>query len=109
MILNIGGAQMASREMGRGEYSAIQLHDSVIVLASGLAPTPGYVVWLQQVRNEIDFVLYWVAPEGIQPELETPFEVRAAFTESAVVKVVHVQDRDGNHDVHVVQKKGFYS
>ncbi len=93
-------------ELGVGKYSAEQVPGAVIIHAWGETPTPNYKVWLQPGPEDIFppiYDLWWLAPGGVQPQIETPFHVHAAFAAEEPIRSVTVRDANGSHTVPVEQ------
>ena len=90
-------------QLGKGQYRAVQLHDVVVIRATGDKPTPTHDVCL--VRSPLtifppQYSLMWKST-GHGPEVETPYSTSAWFPAKERVERVIVSDRDGRHEVAV--------
>ncbi|HJR68349.1 MAG TPA: hypothetical protein VJ802_18105 [Gemmatimonadaceae bacterium] len=91
-------------ELGRGEYTAFQLHGQVTIQASGFTPTSGYRVWLQLRPEDVFPPMYeltWMPPDGPTLPALAPFVAGTSFAAAVHVPRVTVLDADGAHEVNV--------
>jgi hypothetical protein len=89
-----------------GTYRAQQVPGAVIVFADGTHPTSGFDVFLKELPIRVfppEYGLWHVAPQGMVPQVITPFSVHASFAATERVEAVVVHDVTGRHEVLVEQ------
>lgn len=94
------------RELCHGEFRAEQKGKTVTIVAKGTHPTGGYKTFFEQSPEKIlppQFVLTHIKPTGIVTQAFVPFEKKASFISSDIIKIVIVRDAKGEHEVSVKQ------
>ncbi|PRP96782.1 hypothetical protein ENSA5_35560 [Enhygromyxa salina] len=90
--------------LGTASYRARQVGKMIVLFAVGDTPTPNYKVWLQAAPEPGEartYELWWLAPEGPQIQLLTPFSVHSSFRTDRDLESVRVRDAAGTHEVAV--------
>ena len=103
---NIAETGAYGSELGRANYRAEQVRDTVIIFAMGWHPTPGYVDCFEQLPIRIfppQFALRTIPPTGMVIQMLTPFAIWVMFGASDPVESVTVHDADGAHEIKVEQ------
>jgi hypothetical protein len=91
-------------------YRAQQVPGVVMLTATGLHPTSGYVTFFEQALIDVfppEFTLWHVRPGGIVLEVFTPFVVAITFKAAKPVEKIVVHDAAGKHEVAVEQVPDF--
>jgi hypothetical protein len=101
----VNGKLAGKWEPGVGNYAAFQIGPFVELIASGV--TPNFNTEVKLVRAAItifppEYVLMFFSPEISLPA-EKPFIVDTHFLSKQPVSTVIVWDRNGKHEVTVVQ------
>jgi hypothetical protein len=87
-------------------YSAVQFGGTVYLFASGVVPTGGYDISLNQRPERIyppNFQIKITPPDGVAIQVITPFTVQAKFGARDPIPAVMIMDSKGRHRVPVLQ------
>jgi len=91
-------------KLGRGQYHAKQIGNTVKVFAEGANPTPNYQNIIAKTSLTVfppELVLQQKAPSENQIEKITPFKICRRFTVAQKIAKVTIRDADGKHEVNV--------
>jgi len=99
---------MASKgkpQLCRGSYTAHQIGDELLLIATGVHPTPGFKEFfkVKSLSGVPAFAFFCIHPEGIQPDVITPFQHHERFLVKGPVEKVMIEDVDGAHEIKVVR------
>ena len=102
------GEAKGEAALGKGSYKAIQIQNTVHLFANGMNPTPGHKAYFEKAMIEIwppQFSLMVERPAGMVAQVMTPFSAHTSFTAGEPLESITITDRDGQHEVEVLQLK----
>jgi hypothetical protein len=97
-------ASKGKTQLSRGHYTAHQIGDELLLIATGVHPTPGFKEFfkVKSLSGVPKLAFFCVTPSGIQPDVITPFQHHERFRVKGTVEKIVITDADGDHEVKVI-------